>query len=102
MSDVPVADLVLRNAKVVTFAASRARAESIAVKDGRVLAVGSDAELGPLTAAARHTADLGGRVVLPGLNDSHIHAMRAGLDWERTARPPTRPGGGCCGTRPAR
>ena len=84
MSDVPVADLVLRNAKVVTFAASRPRAESIAVKDGRVLAVGSDAELGPLTAAARHTADLGGRVVLPGLNDSHIHAMRAGLDWERT------------------
>ena len=84
MSDIPVADLVLRNAKIVTFSASRPRAESIAVKDGRVLAVGADDELAPLAAAARHTADLGGRVVLPGLNDSHIHAMRAGLDWERT------------------
>jgi predicted amidohydrolase YtcJ len=84
VSDVPVADLVLRNAKVTTFSASQPRAESIAIKDGRVLAVGADDELAPLTAAARHTADLGGRVVLPGLNDSHIHAMRAGLDWERT------------------
>lgn len=84
MSDVPVADLVLRNAKVVTFTASQPRAESIAVKDGRVLAVGSDNELAPLTAAARHTGDLDGRVVLPGLNDSHIHAMRAGLDGART------------------
>jgi len=62
VSDVPVADLALRNAKVVTF---------------------TD-ELAPLTAAARRTADLDGRVVLPGLNDSHIRAMRAGLDWART------------------
>jgi predicted amidohydrolase YtcJ len=36
VSDVPVADLVLRNAKVVTFTASQPQAESIAVKDGRV------------------------------------------------------------------
>jgi predicted amidohydrolase YtcJ len=84
VSDVPVADLVLRNAKVVTFAEGTPRAESVAVKDGRVLAVGSDEQMAPLAAAARHTADLGGRVVLPGLNDSHIHAIRAGLDWERT------------------
>jgi predicted amidohydrolase YtcJ len=84
VSDVPVADLVLRNAKVVTFAEANPRAESVAVRDGRVLAVGSDDELAPLATAARLTADLGGRVVLPGLNDSHIHAMRAGLDWERT------------------
>jgi predicted amidohydrolase YtcJ len=84
VSDVPVADLVLRNAKIATFTASQPRAESIAVKDGRVLAVGTDDELAPLAAAARHAADLGGRLVLPGLNDSHIHAMRAGLDWERT------------------
>jgi predicted amidohydrolase YtcJ len=47
-------------------------------------AADATAELAPLTAAARHTGDLGGRVVLPGLNDSHTHAMRAGLDWERT------------------
>jgi predicted amidohydrolase YtcJ len=82
--DLPVPDLVLRNARVVTFDEAAPRAESVAVKDGRVLAVGSDDELTPLAAVARHTADLGGRTVLPGLNDSHIHAMRAGLDWERT------------------
>jgi predicted amidohydrolase YtcJ len=87
VSDVPVADLVLRNANITTFAGSSSlspTAQSVAIKDGRVLAVGSDAELAPLAAAARHTADLGGRAVIPGLNDSHIHAMRAGLDWERT------------------
>ena len=84
MSDVLVADLVLRNAKVATFTANHPHAQSVAIKDGRVLAVGTDDELTPLAAAARHTADLDGRVVLPGLNDSHIHAMRAGLDWERT------------------
>ena len=84
VSDVPVADLVLRNAKVATFTASQPQAQSVAIKDGRVLAVGTDDELTPLAATARHTADLDGRVVLPGLNDSHIHAMRAGLDWERT------------------
>jgi predicted amidohydrolase YtcJ len=88
VTDIPVADLVLRNAKVVTFAAGEPGggpdAESVAVKDGRVIAVGTDNELAPLAAAARHTADLGRRVVLPGLNDTHIHAMRAGLDWERT------------------
>ena len=84
MTDNPVPDLVLRHAKVVTFDEAAPRAESVAVKDGRVLAVGPDDELAPLAAVARHTVDLGGRVVLPGLNDSHIHAMRAGLDWERT------------------
>jgi predicted amidohydrolase YtcJ len=87
MSEVPVADLVLHNAKITTFAEPSPRspdAQSVAVKDGRVLAVGSDAELAPLAAAARHTADLGGRRVIPGLNDSHIHALRAGLTWSRT------------------
>jgi predicted amidohydrolase YtcJ len=87
VSDLPVADLVLHNAKITTFAEPASRspgAQSIAVKNGRVLAVGSDAELEPLAAAARHTADLGGRRVIPGLNDTHIHAMRGGLTWSRT------------------
>jgi predicted amidohydrolase YtcJ len=88
VGEVPVPDLVLRNARVVTFASgqpdAQSVAQSVAVKDGRVLAVGTDDELAPLAAAAGRTADLGGRVVLPGLNDSHIHAMRGGLDWERT------------------
>jgi Amidohydrolase family len=48
------------------------------------VAVGAGSDLAPLADAARQTVDLGGRVVLPGPNDSHIHAMRAGLDWERT------------------
>jgi hypothetical protein len=87
VGEAPVADLVLHNARVVTFAEASpgpGAAQSVAVKDGRVLAVGSDAELAPLAAVARHAVDLGGRRVLPGLNDSHIHAMRAGLSWSRT------------------
>ncbi|MDQ1543407.1 MAG: hypothetical protein QOK08_1045 [Actinomycetota bacterium] len=54
---------------------------SIAIRDGRIVAVGSDEELAPLAAQAERVIDLGGRRVLPGLIDSHIHAVRAGAGW---------------------
>lgn len=83
----PVVDLVLRGGRISTFADSEqgpAEVSALAVASDRVLAVGSDEELEPLAALAATVVDLGGRRVLPGLNDSHIHAVRAGASWSRT------------------
>lgn len=85
----PVVDLVLHSGRVTTFAdpgQAPAEVQSVAVAAGRVIAVGSDDELAPLRSLAARCIDLGGRRVIPGLNDSHIHAVRAALSWTRTVR----------------
>jgi hypothetical protein len=65
------ADLVLFNGKIVTVDDTFSIREAIAIKDGRILAVGGN-ELRNRYAAAR-SIDLGGRTVLPGFMDTHIH-----------------------------
>src|ERR1700732_509130 len=65
------ADLVLFNGKIVTVDDAFSIRQAIAIKDGRILAVGGN-ELRNRYAAAR-SIDLGGRTVLPGLMDTHIH-----------------------------
>jgi predicted amidohydrolase YtcJ len=55
--------------------------DTVAVRNGRILAVGPSADLAPLIDSASQVVDLGGRLLLPGLQDSHIHAVRAGLTW---------------------
>jgi len=79
----PAVDLLLRHGRITTFAdgAGPAEAESVAIAGGRILAVGSDAELSALAAQAARVVDLGGRRVIPGLIDSHTHAVRAGVSW---------------------
>jgi predicted amidohydrolase YtcJ len=83
----PVVDLVLHSGRVSTMAlAGEAPAEvaSVAIAGGRVVAIGTDAEIAPLRALAARVVDLQGRRALPGLNDAHIHAVRAGVSWTRT------------------
>lgn len=83
----PVIDLLLHRGRVTTFADSSglpAEVESVAIAGGRILAVGSDEDLSHLRPLAARTIDLRGRRVLPGLNDSHNHAVRAGISWTRT------------------
>lgn len=73
------ADRLLVNAKVFTGNPLQPYAAAIAVRDGRILAVGSRNEV---TAAALPTAeviDLGGHALMPGLIDSHIHAVWGGV-----------------------
>src|SRR5271170_3057440 len=65
------ADLILFNGKIVTVDDAFSIRQAIAVKDGRILAVGGN-ELRNRYAAAR-TIDLRGRTVLPGFMDTHIH-----------------------------
>lgn len=69
------ADLVVEDAKIYTVDKTRSTAEALAVKDGRVVFVGSSADarawIGPKTRLEK----LGNRLVLPGLIDSHIHPV---------------------------
>ncbi|MGK3951051.1 amidohydrolase [Microbacterium sp. I2] len=84
---VPLVDLLLHHGRVTTFAdpdEGAAEAQSVAVAGGRIIAVGSDDDLAPLRPLSARTIDLGGRRVLPGLNDSHVHAVRGGVSWTRT------------------
>ena len=76
------ADLILRNGKIVTVDRAFSIKQAVAVRGGRVITVGTDREMRPLTGSATRVIDLGGRTVIPGLIDSHIHATEAGLRWD--------------------
>ncbi len=72
------ADTVVVNARIATMDAARPEAEAFAVRDGLFVAVGARGDVEPLTGPETRTIDAGGRRVIPGLNDSHLHAVRAG------------------------
>jgi hypothetical protein len=71
-------DLILTRGNVVTMDPRQSRAEAVAVKDGRFLAVGSDADVRHLARAGTEVVDLGGKTVLPGLIDAHTHGAYSG------------------------
>jgi predicted amidohydrolase YtcJ len=74
----PTADLLLINAKIWTVNAKQPDAEAIAVWHGRILAVGSSAELRTLAGPKTQVLDLKGKRVLPGFYDSHVHLLGSG------------------------
>jgi predicted amidohydrolase YtcJ len=83
------ADLILRNGKIVTVDPRFTIQQAVAVKDGKITAVGSDAavlkaERGPGT----KVVDLNGKTMLPGLVDAHVHATDAALSEFRGPLPP--------------
>jgi predicted amidohydrolase YtcJ len=82
----PTADTVLLGGKIVTVDDRFTIVEALAVKDGRVIAVGSTAEIEKFKGAATQVLDLGGRTVIPGLIDNHAHFMRAAEYWHREVR----------------
>lgn len=67
------ATLVLTNGRVYTMDRARPRVTAVAVRDDRILAVGSDEEMKALLGAGGEWLDLGGRCVVPGLVDAHVH-----------------------------
>lgn len=69
----PAADLVLHNGVIYTVNGEFAVAEAVAVKDGAIVAVGTDEELKDWIAGAERTIDLAGKTVVPGLIDAHAH-----------------------------
>jgi predicted amidohydrolase YtcJ len=73
------ADTVLLNGKIVTLDAAISTAEALAVRDGKIVAVGTSADVRAFAGAGTRMIDLEGRTVVPGLIDSHMHAIRAAL-----------------------
>jgi hypothetical protein len=60
--------------------------EALAVSDGKIVAVGATADLRREHSDATEVIDLGGRTVIPGLNDSHLHVIRGGLHYNLELR----------------
>lgn len=73
-----MSDLVIHNARVRTLDPANPAAEAVLVRDGRIAAVGSAADVLAKAVGVRRF-DAGGRAVLPGLIDSHVHFWRSGL-----------------------
>jgi predicted amidohydrolase YtcJ len=70
---------IFQNGKIVTVDSSFRIAEAIAIRDGRIVAVGTNAEIAKLAGSATEQVNLGGKTVLPGLIDSHVHAPSAAM-----------------------
>ena len=73
------ADLALVGAAVRTLDPERPSATAVAVADGVIAAVGSDAEIGELTGPGTEVIDLHGAAIVPGLTDSHLHPFLGAL-----------------------
>ncbi|MFD8614156.1 amidohydrolase [Streptomyces sp. NPDC059631] len=78
------ADLILRGGVVHSLCAGGEEATAIAVRDGRVARIGDDRAMRELTSSSTTVVDLGGRAVLPGVNDAHLHATWLGALWPDT------------------
>jgi predicted amidohydrolase YtcJ len=89
--DVHHPDMTLLGGKIVTVDKKASIEEAIAIRDGRISAIGSSAEVRMLAGRRTTTVNLDGRTVIPGLIDSHLHAIRDGrtfvvrLDWSRVS-----------------
>ena len=73
------ADLILRNARVITVDADFTVAGALAVLGERILAVGADTDVDALAGSATRVINAGGKAVVPGLIDGHAHMDREGL-----------------------
>lgn len=72
-------DLIVTNAKIYTLDDSFLTTESFAVKDGKFIAVGSNAEIAAKY-VSDHVLDCKGKAVYPGFNDAHCHFYGYGMD----------------------
>jgi predicted amidohydrolase YtcJ len=78
--------LVLYHGKVTTLDPANPEMTAVAVTNGRITATGNDDDVLALAGAGTQKIDLGGRRVIPGLNDSHLHVIRAGLFYNLELR----------------
>ena len=79
IQDHGMADLLLINGKIVTVDPDFSIHEAVAVKDGKVLAVGTTSEMKTWKRSGTEIIDLEGKIVLPGLIDSHLHMVGTGI-----------------------
>ncbi len=79
------AEIILHNAKIATNGVP-SFVEAIAISDGKVTAIGGNEEILRLRGPATRVIDGRGRTVIPGLNDSHMHPIRGGLNYNLELR----------------
>lgn len=80
MEAMAAADLLLFNGKVYTAEPGQPLAQAVAVADGKILKVGSNAEIKALAGADTQLIDLAGKVLMPGMIDTHSHPVVAAYD----------------------
>src|SRR5690242_19994289 len=79
------ADTILHNGRIATNGVP-SFVEAVAITDGKITAIGSDREILRLRGPHTRIIDASGRTVIPGLNDSHMHPIRAGLSYNMELR----------------
>src|SRR4026209_332585 len=112
------ADTILHNAKIATNGVP-SFVEALAISDGKIIATGTEEGILQLRGPVTRVIDGQGRTIIPGLNDSHMHPIRGGLNYnmelrwdgvpsvadalrmlrEQAARTPAPPGGRGLGRR---
>ncbi len=80
------ADTLLIHGRIATQDERRSFASALAIRGGRFVAVGDERSVMSLRGPATRVIDVGGRTVVPGLNDSHIHVIRGGLNYDMELR----------------
>jgi predicted amidohydrolase YtcJ len=83
LNDTLTVDLLFNNGKILTVDNNYSTAQAVAVKDGRIIAVGSNNDVNALAGKNTRIIDLSGATLMPAINDSHCHIS----DWALT-RPP--------------
>jgi hypothetical protein len=78
----PAADLIITNAKVWTVDQTHPTAEAVAVIGERIVAVGSVKEIDAWRGSQTRVIDAGGKLVLPGFNDAHVHFVEGGAQLD--------------------
>ncbi|MEM5385099.1 amidohydrolase [Paraburkholderia phymatum] len=79
-------DLILHNGRFTTLNRANPGASAVAIKDGKFVAVGDNADVMSRATSATKVIDLKGRSVLPGLIDNHTHVVRGGLNFNMELR----------------
>jgi predicted amidohydrolase YtcJ len=83
---ITAADMIVRNGRIATMDRAHPFVGSLAIKDGRFMAVGDDQEIMKRRGDQTQVIDVEGRNVIPGLNDSHLHLIRGGLNYNMELR----------------
>jgi predicted amidohydrolase YtcJ len=79
-------DLIITNGKIATMLKEGQFVQALAVKDGKIVATGSNAKMLKLKRAQTQLIDARGATLIPGLNDSHTHVIREGLNYNLELR----------------
>ena len=82
----PFFDLILFNGKITTLDSSQPEVSAMGIKEGLVASLGSDEQMMSFANSGTKCIDLKQKRVIPGLNDSHLHLIRGGLNYNMELR----------------